>query len=458
MPKSTVLRAEFAEISSSRKDWSEAAKRWQEILDELGETANENVYVRLSVALAKVGDFEKANQTAQRGLKSLSNNVAVHVAYARVAIEGRDWSEAAKRWQEILDEFSAKLSPQVLATAASSYRRAGKLKKAGEVVAAALEKYGREPQLLIEQAEITNAQRHWQKSIKRWQTALHELEEIPAPTNSDILLCRFNISVLKRLINIKSYKKEVADYQKSTSSVKSHADRIVIYTAVSKGYDDLKLPEKIDPNFDYVCFTDDPSIDGFGVYDIRPFPVASSDPARTIRYPKTHPHVLFSDYALAIWLDTSIMITGDINHLIKTFKESGLPLGTTPHPVRVSLDEEYMACVNLMKDDPEIMRRQIETYKKEGFEVSSFAENGVLLFNLQSKRLQKALDTWWEQIQKFSKRDQLSFGYSMEKWDIKWYPISARPNNIRNHPDFVIAPHQAEQDILKQLYKLLKAG
>ena len=68
--------------------------------------------------------------------------------------------------------------------------------------------------------------------------------------------------------------------------------RIVFYTAVFGDYDNLLLPEQIDPSVDYVCFTDRPRND-YGVWQMRSAPYYHPDPTRIARYVKTHPHELF---------------------------------------------------------------------------------------------------------------------------------------------------------------------
>lgn len=447
-PDSKPLMSEFAEVASARKNWPEAVMRWQAVLNKFGDGSPENCFVRLAYALAKTGEIKSADQIVGRGIKARPDSMAIKVACAKVAMENSDWTEAAKRWQKILGEYELGLPPKVLALAIKSLRLAGKFKMAEEFIDQALVEYGQQLPLLIERAELAGDNKKWSDAIKHWQSILDKFANL---SDANRLLARFNLSVLKRLNDLPAYKKQIANYQKSKSKPK----KAVIYTAVSKGYDSLKLPEIIDPNFDYICYTDDPSIDGFGVFDIRPFPVIEKDPARTIRYPKTHAHVLFKDYPLAVWIDTSLMISGDIKPLLNKFDKSGLPLGSTPHPYRQSIDEEYWACVNLLKDDPDVMKHQIDSYKKESVHITSFAENGLLLFKPSAPKLEDVMETWWQQVLKFSKRDQLSFGYSVAKAGVDWFHISEKPVNMRNHPDFILSPHFSDNSLLDELYKQL---
>lgn len=62
---------------------------------------------------------------------------------------------------------------------------------------------------------------------------------------------------VNKLLNVPLYYKYEAD-KKLLEDVKNK--KIVIYTAFTGNYDNLKEPEYIDENCDYVCFTDNPNI------------------------------------------------------------------------------------------------------------------------------------------------------------------------------------------------------
>ena len=51
-------------------------------------------------------------------------------------------------------------------------------------------------------------------------------------------------------------------YEKlATDEVKKQNNKLVIYTAFTGNYDELKEPEFIDENCDYVCFTENPDLE-----------------------------------------------------------------------------------------------------------------------------------------------------------------------------------------------------
>src|SRR5690606_539179 len=72
---------------------------------------------------------------------------------------------------------------------------------------------------------------------------------------------------------------------------------------------------------------------------INPIPVLIA------RYVKTHPHICFSDYDYAVWIDSNIMFYGDIYEYINLLERRGAECGFIHHPTRASvLDELQVLC------------------------------------------------------------------------------------------------------------------
>lgn len=82
---------------------------------------------------------------------------------------------------------------------------------------------------------------------------------------------------------------------------------------------------------------------------------------------KTHPHILLSEYDIAIWIDANIMIINDFHDIVDNFISSDLLLGAIPHPNRNSIYEEISACRKRNKDNLKIMELQVTKYKSENF-------------------------------------------------------------------------------------------
>ncbi|MGP0565579.1 MULTISPECIES: glycosyltransferase [unclassified Nitrospina] len=303
-------------------------------------------------------------------------------------------------------------------------------------------------------AETASLSRNWPEAVSQWQAVQAKFPDKPLLAN----IAKSNASIARRLARIDAYKKEIAEYRTWRGAVRSQlpGKRIAIYTAISGNYDSVKLPETLDPRFDYFLFTDTPASDA-GIFQVRPMTYFHEDKTRMARYVKTHPHMLLPEYDIAVWVDSNIMILGDIHPLIETFLASGRPVAAVPHPLRKTIHEELEACVKLNKDAPEVMEEQIAFYQASGFEHDDLIESNFMMFDLKNHRVRSALNFWWKEIDRFSRRDQLSLNYSLSQNRIAWNRITRHPDSIRNHPLFALVEHDASKGPASELIRSLDA-
>ncbi len=83
--------------------------------------------------------------------------------------------------------------------------------------------------------------------------------------------------------------------------------KVIIYTAIFGGYDELVEPDYIPEDCDFVCFTDSTHFKS-DVWDIRVVKPYYEEPVRNSRYYKTKPHVFFPDYEISLWIDGTINV------------------------------------------------------------------------------------------------------------------------------------------------------
>ena len=265
------------------------------------------------------------------------------------------------------------------------------------------------------------------------------------------------ISVASRLSDLDRYRDRVEWYAKARESRTREKNRVAIYSAITNGYDSLKLPERLDPDFDYVLFTDSPAPDT-GIWEIRPIVFFHSDLTRAARFVKTHPHTLLQEYDVAVWIDSNIMILGDLDPLIRQVMASEAALGAIPHPSRESVYEEVVSCSNRGKDEISVMEEQIEKYRSEPFSHSDLIESNFLVFNLRHEKIKDLLDAWWREIDLHSRRDQLSLNYALFRTGAGWHRLTERPNSIRNHRNFAFVPHDQGAGPSVRLVEAVQAG
>lgn len=270
-----------------------------------------------------------------------------------------------------------------------------------------------------------------------------------------VALARFNESIAWRIIDIEHYKAEIIEYKKGQTPKRTV--RVAIYTARTGSYDSPKLPVKLNPQYDYVIFTDLP-VEDTGVFKVKPLPYFDYDPVRAARYVKTHPHLFLCEYDIAVWIDASILILDDVSDIIDKFISSNLPIGAIPHPHRENIYREATACIEMNKDDSALITAQMKSYRQQSYRGDQLIESGLMAFNLRDQELPKILDFWWSQLNTFSRRDQLSLPVAIEKYNIKWHPLMKAPLSIRNHKNFVLTPHTIDKQSNELLNNLISGG
>jgi len=196
----------------------------------------------------------------------------------------------------------------------------------------------------------------------------------------------------------------------------------VIYTAIFGGYDLLPDPEFIPKGWDFICFTD--SDIKSNIWETAKVPAIYEDPTRNARKFKLLPHRWFPNYEYSLWIDGNILIRGDINKLIDEYLENN-HLAVHDHNQNI-LDPRdcvykeaevihYFGRKNgNYKDDPKLIDSQMQKYRNENYPINnSLAVTMQLLRRHNENDCIKAMEKWWEEIKYNSKRDQLSFNYSM---------------------------------------------
>jgi len=189
----------------------------------------------------------------------------------------------------------------------------------------------------------------------------------------------------------------------------------VVYTAIIGKYDVLNEPKVVSEGFDYVCFTDDVTLKS-PIWKIVPVTNPQGlDNSRQARKIKILGNSVLKEYDLSIWIDGSVSINCDLNiFLDENYHSEDIVLHT--HPVRSCVYEEAKACIAIDKDDPEIINKQMEGYRSEGYPAANgLASTGLMIRNHRSKKVKEFMNSWWNEVNLKSKRDQLSFNFVLWK-------------------------------------------
>lgn len=257
--------------------------------------------------------------------------------------------------------------------------------------------------------------------------------------------------------------------------------KIVVYTAIIGDYDDLKEPNIISKDYDYVCFTDmplqsktfdikkveRPSILTH-VYSFQKFPVINkiinfliqpkNVATRCARKYKVLSHKYFPNHEYSLWVDGNFLINVDIDFLIKEYL-SDADIALFEHPHRNCIYKEAAVCINRKKDKSKVIKRQIEQYKKDGYPENNGLIASPIILRRHTPEIINFNEAWWEEIEKYSKRDQLSFNYVAYKNNLKYSIIEG---NYFNNQYFIHSGHKKKKQKhlstleVKNIYDLIK--
>jgi hypothetical protein len=200
--------------------------------------------------------------------------------------------------------------------------------------------------------------------------------------------------------------------------------RIVVYQAVMGGRDDLHLPPFIP--------------DG-----VHHFFIMGQGGVMDAKRMKILPHKYFREYDVSVWMDGNFQLIGNIKDVVDDFmckadiavlRHPAEQLGITP-----TVYKEAEVAILQKVDNAKTIRRQMEHYHKQGLpENTEVTMNGIIIRKHNIDRIKMFDDIWWQELNTWSKRDQISFPYLAWKYHLKY----AKLNNVGFEADwFIYRPH-----------------
>ncbi|EKE20425.1 MAG: hypothetical protein ACD_7C00582G0008 [uncultured bacterium] len=210
----------------------------------------------------------------------------------------------------------------------------------------------------------------------------------------------------------------------------------VIYTCTTGSYDELIIHKYINPDWDYICFTDSKIIqDKKNIWKIKPLEFNKLDDVRNARWHKTHPHILFPEYEKSIWVDANIdILNNKIFNDVDIVIEKKQKMSIVKHPLLECIYDELEACISLQKDNASIMKKQIDLIKKDRFpEKNGLFDTSIIYREHNNDIVTKIMEDWWWWVENYSRRDQLSLNYVLWKNNYRIYSLSEK--SYRNGND-----------------------
>ena len=147
--------------------------------------------------------------------------------------------------------------------------------------------------------------------------------------------------------------------------------------------------------------------------------IHSKDKKETIkqqRFIKTHPHLFFENYDLSIYVDATYEIKGKLDDFLLRILTPNFTIYLLEHPERNTIFNEFKEVVKIKKESRKIVNPIKNRYNSEKFpDNNGLAETCIIIRMHNKLNCINFMEQWYNEIQKNSHRDQLSFNYILWK-------------------------------------------
>lgn len=207
------------------------------------------------------------------------------------------------------------------------------------------------------------------------------------------------------------YKKKYGDSVKfSVSDSKFDLKKLVVYTAITGDYDNLREPLFINKDITYVCFTNNQKLKS-DIWNIEYIQDDQLDNMYLAKKVKMNPDLYFQEFETSVWIDGKFEVRGDFRTYIEKYGKEK-PILCFPHFQRDCIFDEAAVCICEKKGKKEDIIRQIADYYQEGYPVNNgLYEMGCIIRKHNDGLVKKLMREWEREVINYSYRDQLSFPY-----------------------------------------------
>ena len=194
----------------------------------------------------------------------------------------------------------------------------------------------------------------------------------------------------------------------------------VVYRALIGGYE--RLHEEVmahESDIPFICFTDDPTLTSDTWRIVLHEPRSPRDLTRSARALKILGHPALDDYDETVWVDNTVALKQPPDELFDTWLADA-DVAAPLHSFRRSVLSEAEAIIDGGLDDFARVYEQMTHYLATNAAV--LEENPHWTGMLARRRTEasaSAMQIWWEDVLRYSRRDQLSFNWAMRSAGVK---------------------------------------
>lgn len=217
----------------------------------------------------------------------------------------------------------------------------------------------------------------------------------------------------------------------------------VVYTAVFGDYDKIAEPRFVNPRLRYFAFTDTelPLDSVWEKVDVSCHTkLEKLSNYQKAKYIKIFPYEFFEEFKFSIWVDGNVNLVADTYPLAITAK--GSPMATFSNPIHNCIYTEASYMVFQGRLGEQEAKKQVSDYRIAGFpEHWGMMEFSIIYRDHADKQCRSLMREWWEHVNEYTMRDQLSLPYVLWKNGKTIDYIKCLGENWRWNPRFRKADH-----------------
>jgi hypothetical protein len=189
---------------------------------------------------------------------------------------------------------------------------------------------------------------------------------------------------------------------------------ITVVTSITGGKDSL-INEQVKGNANWVAYLDTPEVSD--TWTVKTACDKFKDPRRNSRPPKILIHK-YCNTEYSIWIDGSIQMNVTPEFLIDKYLKD-CDIAVSKHPLRDCVYEEATVCAKTKLDDPEVIIEQVKCYEDDGYAKHKGLAECAIILRRHTPEVEAFNNAWWAEYTRFSRRDQISFPYAVDRVGIR---------------------------------------
>ena len=213
--------------------------------------------------------------------------------------------------------------------------------------------------------------------------------------------------------------------------------KTVIYTTIINPEEPFGIEDNIDSlrlkssdlKLHCICYTNNPKMKSTKEVEVIYVPTKKTDdPKIFARKIKFLPHLFLpEEYDQSIWVDAKMNALKPLDKVADSLLKDG-DFFAKAHDKRNCVYAEAETCIKGKHADPSVIRKQADYYRKKGYPKNNgLVATGIIFRNHKSEALIKCEEFWFDQINSFCARDQISFPFSAWSTNFQYKLI---PNSI----------------------------